>query len=976
MSRQNTDQLYIELDYFTPEEYYVYVAEAEASPNDAFTVSASIGVIRAADAELTAEFSQQGTISHILGADLFAFGEASLSADVEAIRDYNIESSSQFDIATDGRVFRDVASQADSLSSLSADVERSRATDITVQAAFSLACEAIRFSVNIEAHADLAVDTALAAQGDRIRFADASFTTEAELTGTISNIRGIDIVSLSFASMTVDANVQVDNSADLSSQFQQVAVVDRLKIINANLNVYSSIRASRYLGSGRPRNLTGVDLQFPQEYFSSTSKFGSFSLKPTSPTTSILAFGSGRGIVPKINQSWAFEFYIRSLGSSGSPNVFRVGQGADFLSVNHGSPKVITVTLHLLTSSGTLNNIVINTPVTTDLQFNHLLIVSENGLVGVYLNGSRAGLVDLQPQINAGQVFNGGTGANTFRLNLPNTSIFIDELSLHRNTTLGYNPNSASITVPTAPRVNDPNTTQFLYHFEQSNVDDVTVQQQVGANLNSLVNISATLTGPQRGSADLEAQASLTAVAVKQGEIVLSAFSDAELSADVGFLRSAESLLDSTVEQTALIERSRDTSADLDADTDLTLVPLRIFDLSADFDSVSAQMSVVAIIADGIAFQEVLSLMSVTAEKTARAVSLQNVVANLASLPSRTRDILSLQSAEFTQQASAEITASAESVQSSDFAQIVQADKLVQGIITLEGQFALEVESAGSTIGATALIASLGEMTVTATRIQQAESQQASIFELDADGIKAVFGDADLESVSDITLDLLRIRPGVITADSITAQMTVVAVIAEGIAFQEVLSLMSVTAEKTASADISLEAVTEQTASAARTRDFDALQDSSTDLLANGTVSTDVVIDLFATAFLTALAVKDTDILLQAFGLASLSTEIAVTRDARITASASSNIPVAIARRIRTAASNLESITSLVNSITVDYSVTLAVASEFTAVISVGIVHLDLHVYRIPREDRSFRISSEDRNYRIFPETRTFTIRR
>lgn len=67
MTRQVTDQLYIELDYFTPEEYYVYTAEAAVALSSSVSVSC--------------------TISNIRGADLVAFSNASLSSTANVIKD-------------------------------------------------------------------------------------------------------------------------------------------------------------------------------------------------------------------------------------------------------------------------------------------------------------------------------------------------------------------------------------------------------------------------------------------------------------------------------------------------------------------------------------------------------------------------------------------------------------------------------------------------------------------------------------------------------------------------------------------------------------------------------------------------------------------------------------------------------------------------------------------------------------------------
>jgi hypothetical protein len=75
MTRQATDNLYIELDYFTPEEYYVYEAVAESA--------------------LIVESTLTCTISHIEGVDIVLTPFASLSADIARIRNVSVGAASR-----------------------------------------------------------------------------------------------------------------------------------------------------------------------------------------------------------------------------------------------------------------------------------------------------------------------------------------------------------------------------------------------------------------------------------------------------------------------------------------------------------------------------------------------------------------------------------------------------------------------------------------------------------------------------------------------------------------------------------------------------------------------------------------------------------------------------------------------------------------------------------------------------------------
>ena len=144
MTRETTDQLYIELDYFTPEEYYVYIGEAQSQATSSFSVSATVGVIKQAQSQLTVNSSVSATISHIEGADLFAFTEAQLAIQISLIKNTEITAASTFSIAIDFVRQRDTGSEQDAVISAIIAGLRSRTVTLETQAAFSLAAEATR----------------------------------------------------------------------------------------------------------------------------------------------------------------------------------------------------------------------------------------------------------------------------------------------------------------------------------------------------------------------------------------------------------------------------------------------------------------------------------------------------------------------------------------------------------------------------------------------------------------------------------------------------------------------------------------------------------------------------------------------------------------------------------------------------------------------------------------------------------------
>lgn len=1101
MTRQVTDQLYIELDYFTPEEYYVYIAEAVANTQSSSTMTADVGVIKSSGSQMTVETSVSATISHIEGADLFAFSEAAIAVAVDRIRDYNIDSQAQFDIATDGSVIKDIQAAGISLFDIATQAERSRDYESAVEAAFSFDCDYDVLKLPIEAAADLTAISALASLGDRIRFADSSLSAEASLTGIISNIRGIDLVSLSFASLSADVSVLFESSADLSSQFQQTSLVGKLKTFDDSLNLqtgtflaaypdvlvrpfaletrsggrYDSYvinnletqfgngsldyqdntnvypiadnavwtgtefvivaqgltwkstdgetwtRSNNNLPSGAITSSTVNQLAFGGNVFAffretsvtfasdptltlyyssdavtwttltrqaseflgnwtSSSRLVPFSLKFISGQWTLIGssifsnahrfiiwrsasisgifsrtgnffrfnvtssvFGTSNHNVQSLRSSGANEIKVSELhiaagSSTANINIFTVNassvvsSGATFgpgISINlptsdgvgdvhvsdDGVQRVVRfffsgeIVYRRSTNSGSSysnftlpngtapsavhyvnsrwflfggNQLYTGTSVTNlslvtsridTSQFSTLLFgnsrwliapasantalkdvgksfVSTNGVnftehdianvsglpgsLTYQLTNSNFGTLDfwiypggngriffsnrqqfsinaisnvfqndirlfsnnnfLTPNIaltagqwnhirlsrqsslslylNGTRVWNGSvSGLDQGALTLV-SSLKIDELLL--TDSVLTNTSQTTLSVPTEPWTNDSNT-KLLLHFDKDLNDDALIPVIPSAVLAATSNLTSQLTGIQGIIALLEAQTSLTAFAVKQGEIILSAFSDAELSTEVSVIRSAE-----------------------------------------------------------------IDAFSLTQQQTDVLV-LRGFAADLAG--------------QFVQTASAIIN--------------------VFGSADLASEFGFEIDYAGSTIGAAALLASLGEMSVTGTRIQQAESDLTGQFDIVVDAIKAVPGEATLNVVSTLT----------------------------------------------------------------------------------------------------AIGVKDTDIILEAFGQAELTTAIEVLRSAEAELDCITQIET-IAQTTLDGSADLSISTDLVNSITVDYSVSLELASQFDSDIQVGIVHLDQHVYRIPSELRSFIIGREDRIFSIFPESRTFTIRR
>ena len=272
MTRQASDNLYIELGYLTPEEYYTYEANAALSSSAESNLTATVGVIKQSASTMVVTATVAATISHIEGADMFAFTNAALALTVTLIRDNNVAVSDVFDIATDYRRYRDIS--ADELAEFTVDAinERGREFNIETQAAFSLATENERIrglevnavgQANLTSQLDITKNfysayigeffvycdaTEITPQGEVVEaygawtstssilasidgLLEASSTQNSQfaLSAVISNVRGVDIVVTDFAqlSSSVDAIRGFDSTQ--SAEFSQTTANERIR---------------------------------------------------------------------------------------------------------------------------------------------------------------------------------------------------------------------------------------------------------------------------------------------------------------------------------------------------------------------------------------------------------------------------------------------------------------------------------------------------------------------------------------------------------------------------------------------------------------------------------------------------------------------------------------------------------------------------------------------------------------------------
>lgn len=249
MSRQVTDQLYIDLGYLTPEDYYTYQAEIESNQTCESTISCDASVIAGgvavfASGDLPSFATLTCTISHIQGADLFAFSDAMLAAEVDRIRDNNIATTSAFDITTNASRLLIISANAPSEAFVSTAGQRVRYYEAATDAAFALSFDALRVK---EVESLQNADFTLTADVSKIQLITANINSESALDATSGKIvQASSFVNSAFVptlsvSVTKNTFAVLETTASLSTTARVIVSRNASMQSNASLSTTATI---------------------------------------------------------------------------------------------------------------------------------------------------------------------------------------------------------------------------------------------------------------------------------------------------------------------------------------------------------------------------------------------------------------------------------------------------------------------------------------------------------------------------------------------------------------------------------------------------------------------------------------------------------------------------------------------------------------------------------------------------------------
>ena len=529
-------------DYFEPG-YFVngYIERRSAVA----TVSCQVTRARSATAAFASVFQQTTQARLITDINLFAFGDAAIGVQVSRIRATNITASAVFNIATDFVVERNGDADVDAIFSAIIAGLRSRDVNLQTQAAFSFVSSAgiilpfegillAQSSVNVSATVTRSAvitttSTAIASiSGARIRFSAATVNSEFAVTATARKIRDAHLTGTGVAAINCIPNFTTNGLASIQSTGTIFFNGGKRTLASSALTAFSGIVVSRYVGSDRPKTLTGT---FSNGYL----------INSANRVSDLRALNS---------DNWYYETLVMATVSPAFDNL-----DAEILNIPLGNKGNFAFQLRWRSAQNlTIGGQGLGTSfalVAPGGQFALAISFTGGQKVAVYVNGVR---VALNTNFNSAGWVIPKTQTVAFASGFP-TTINTNPPRIWTSTTdyawltLGNYTNSGAATY-TSPTVANTEDTLFLYQFNNGN-EDLGATLTGAAAIQSQATVSAAVGYIVISQAAISASSSVIAIGGKTKEINLVAFDDAELSATATRIKSLASDITSNVSVSA-----------------------------------------------------------------------------------------------------------------------------------------------------------------------------------------------------------------------------------------------------------------------------------------------------------------------------------------------------------------------------------------------------------------------------------------
>jgi hypothetical protein len=577
MSREYTDGLFIDLEYFTPEEYLVYVAEAQAHLGSLYIESGYI------DADYYE--GQEGAVFSI---------SCELTEVVGELKEASASLTAAASLSATGNKAGTVEANLTVSAGASAANSRIRSTSVAITGAMTAD---ITVFATMNGEILLIANASMATTSLRIRDNDVALTNIVNLSLQAARFAAFDsALTTEFSQANTSADVTRTTSSNTSAVFASSASLDGLLLANAALDVAfattcaalnvqlgSSANTSEFTATCSPISFVRKDLSpRPVDWvttsnttFDSTvKKYGTAALRFNS--NSLPAFIQSDNPVDYFNiaqdQDFAIEFWFRYAfeGLTANSTLFTYTPSFYISNVYNGAFQENSLTLNFFGNTVTTNRLTSNA-------WHHISVVRASGTVYFRVNQISAGSIS-----DNRAVFDDNDYIE-FRATTPAKTFYIDEFALRvgESTVNGYTSSPTNTQVETQ---------LMLTHFDGNYLDDITGFTLQGSALltsafsqTSTAGLVADITALEAGTFALSADVER----IIQGQSTLT--TSATLGAITGFVQSADATLDAFVSEIVVVNKIGNTLIDIPMITTLTAQANEIVQLSSALNTEFAQ---------------------------------------------------------------------------------------------------------------------------------------------------------------------------------------------------------------------------------------------------------------------------------------------------------------------------------------------------------------------------------------------------
>ena len=755
-------------------------------------VSASADVTRNFAADLVAESTISIAVSGFENADAQLIATATMDITVTKIVSLAVDISAEFSqtVIADRFVNADaalessvtMATQAERTvtfgSGLSSDAAcacvnyRVRDFDSTAGALFNTAVSA---SATINSFAVLDSVSTLTADVERqVGASSAALTTEFTQTTAGQRVRFADSQLSSSFTQTVSANAFEGTSAALTSTATLTAnLVARLRPAGyiAWPNTYGTV-----LDNGR--------LSFTQR---NTSNFAIVNSDDTVQYANQL-FGSNNFTVEFLLTAQTAQFQGLSSTTSNSDyyrSILNFESGKLWIALRYASATTAILQFGVRNDAGT--SFTLSTAALSSLAGDsHIAFVKSGTTIYAFVNGTRVNsttvsgvfTLDANTAITLGRSSIASVTRNNLICN-------IDELRL---SIVARYANNATITVPTTPFANDK-TAIGLFHMDNS-LSPAPAFDLATAGDNGLTEFSASISAAFTqtadatrlrnisGSADLSSQFALSAIIGSIEEIAVAMFDDVELSATAVVTRDSASAQSSAFTQTVQASRTRSDSSTQSAQFTQVINGIRVRTAASTQSSSFTQVVDGDLVADITAQISSEFTQTVNGDRTRSTAIAANSEFTQSTANRRVRYFDSTQSSEFAVTAEAQRVQEASADLNTAFDQTAAADRIRSSSVGLSSSTDTSAIVNRVRYGLSDQSSEFTQV-VDAVRIQQGSADISAEFTQVTDAARTRNLDSTQTSTTQVVANIVKTVDVVIATEAVATQLTAAAKIGD-----------------------------------------------------------------------------------------------------------------------------------------------------------------------------------------------------